>query len=98
MGQHVLFEPILRCVPRHTATHLVTGSIAQSATHRHLILIYSEADFQVFSPAGATRGTDWGEIWHGGWDQRSPPPCQISPPLVQRLGYRSPKTEIFTEI
>jgi len=38
--------------------------------------------------------TDWGEIWHG---TRSPPSCQISPKLVQRLRYRSPKTQIFTE-
>ena len=28
--------------------------------------------FEVFHPAGATRCTDWGEIWHGGGDQRSP--------------------------
>jgi len=41
-------------------------------------LIYSEADFDVFRPAGATRCTDGGEIWHGGEDPRSPLPCQIS--------------------
>ena len=29
-------------------------------------LIYAEADFAVFRPAGATRCTDGGEIWHGG--------------------------------
>jgi len=29
-------------------------------------LIYSEADFEVFCPTGATRCTDGGEIWHGG--------------------------------
>jgi len=67
-----------------------TGSIARSASRRYLI--YSEADFEVFRPAGATRYTNGGEIWHGGWDQRSPPPCQISPPSVQR------QTEIFTKI
>ena len=27
-------------------------------------LIYSEADFEVFRPAGATRCMDGGEIWH----------------------------------
>jgi len=43
---------------------IFTGSIAQSARHRYLI--YSEADFEVFGPAGATRCTDGGEIWHGG--------------------------------
>ena len=30
--------------------------------------IYSEADFDVFRPAGATRCIDGGEIWHGGGD------------------------------
>jgi len=29
-------------------------------------LIYSEAYFEVFRPAGATRCTNGGEIWHGG--------------------------------
>jgi len=53
-------------------------------------LLSSEADLEVFRPAGATRCTDGGEIW--------PHPCQISPPSVQWLGYRTPKTEIFTEI
>ena len=28
-------------------------------------LVYSEADFEVFRPAGATRCTDGDEIWHG---------------------------------
>jgi len=36
---------------------------AQSAGY----LIYSEADFEDFRPAGATRCTDGGEIWHGGY-------------------------------
>jgi len=40
-----------------------TGSIARSASHQYLI--YSEADFEVFRPAGATRCTDGGEICHG---------------------------------
>ena len=40
-----------------------TGSIARSATCWYLI--YSEADFEVFCPAGVTRCTDGGEIWHG---------------------------------
>ena len=39
-------------------------------------LIYSESDFEVFRPAGATRCTDGGEIWHR---EGAPPPCQISP-------------------
>jgi len=42
----------------------VTGSIARSA--RRLYLIYSDAHFEVFRPAGATRCTDGGKIWHTG--------------------------------
>ena len=53
--------------------------------------------FWVFRPAGATRCTDESEIWHG-WGDRRSTPCQISPPSVQRLGYTTPKTEIFTDI
>ena len=41
---------------------VVTGSITRIATRRYLI--YSGADFDVFRPAGATRCTNWGEIWH----------------------------------
>ena len=71
-----------------TPVFLKTSSIARSAKRRYLS--YSEADFEVFRPAGVTRCTDGGEIWHGGGDQReegprSPPPCQISPPFVQRV-------------
>ena len=73
---------------------LVTGSIARSASR--LYLIYSEADFEVFRPAGSTRCTDKAEIWQGGGDRRSPS-CQISHPSVQRQGCRIPKTEIFTQ-
>jgi len=45
----------------------VTGGIARSTSRRYLI--YSQADFEVFRPAGATRCTDGGEIWHGGGDR-----------------------------
>jgi len=53
------------------------------------------------------RGRFWGfspcrgdTLHRFGWNlaRRSSPPCQISPQSVQQLGYRSPKTEIFTEI
>jgi len=67
---------------------IVTGSIARSANCRYLI--YSDADFEVFRPAGATRCTDGGG-WNLAW-RRSPPPCQISRPSVQRQGRRTPKT------
>ena len=47
---------------------LVTGGIARSTCRRYLI--YSEANFEAFCPAGVTRCTDGGEIWHGGRDRR----------------------------
>ena len=59
---------------------------------------YSEADFEVFRPAGATRFTDGGEIWHGGGNRRLLHANFHFTLSVQRLGYRTPKTEIFTEI
>jgi len=46
---------------RAPETFIFTGSIARSATRRYLI--YSEADFEVCRPAGATRCTDGGETW-----------------------------------
>jgi len=51
-------------------------------------LIYSEADFEVFHPAGATRCTDGVKF---GTEE-------ISPPSVQREGCRTSKIEIFTQI
>jgi len=48
---------------------------------------YSRADFGVFHPAGATRCTDQGEIWHGGAD---PPNFTLIGPGV---GVYGPKTE-----
>ena len=52
--------------------YVITGSIARSASRRYLL--YSEANFDVFRPAGTTHCTNGSEIW-----QRSPPPRQISP-------------------
>jgi len=43
---------------------IITGSIASRAKCQYIS--YSEADFDVIRPAGATRCTDGGEIWHGG--------------------------------
>ena len=40
---------------------IITGGIARSASRRYLV--YSEADFEFFCPAGASRCTDDGEIW-----------------------------------
>ena len=66
----------------------ITGGIARSASCRYLI--YSEADFEVFHPTGATRCTDGVKI---GMEEGtfSPPPCQISAPSVQQLRHRTPK-------
>jgi len=47
----------------YTFQLLVTGGIARSASRRYLI--YSDADFEVFRPTGATRCTDGGKIWRG---------------------------------
>ena len=56
----------------------ITGSVARSASRRYLI--YSEADFELFRPTGATRCTDGGEIWRGGGEGT---PRLILPPSVQ---------------
>jgi len=40
---------------------IIIGSIALTAKRR--CLSYTEADFEVFRPAGVTRCTDGGEIW-----------------------------------
>ena len=54
---------IVLCVASESATEcsfsrVITGSIVHSATRQYLI--YSEADFEVFRPAGMTRCTDGG--------------------------------------
>ena len=46
------------------------AALREAQTCRYLV--YSEANFEVFRPAGATRCTDGGEIWHGGGDRRTP--------------------------
>ena len=65
---HVTFGPVFS-VPTFSVS-LITGSIARSARRRYLI--YSEADFEVFRPAGATRCTDGGKF--GGWELPSSMP------------------------
>ena len=56
----------------HIQGLLLPAALREAQTCRYLV--YSEANFEVFRPAGATRCTDGGEIWHGGGDRRSPPP------------------------
>jgi len=51
------------------------------------VLFLLTADFWAFRPAGATRCTDQGDIWHGA------PRCQISPWSVQGWGFTAPKSE-----
>ena len=75
-------------------THLLLPAALRAAQICRY-LVYSQADFEVFRPAGAIRCTDGGEMWHGGADRRSPPSCQISRPSVQRQGCRTPKIEFF---
>jgi len=65
-----------------------TDSITCSASRRYLI--YSEADFEVFRLAGATRCTDGGEIW-----QKCPPPCQISPHRCNDKGVEPQKLQFL---
>jgi len=48
------------------------------------ISVKSEYKFQFLGVLHPCRCTDGGGIWHGGRDLRSPPPCQIPPPSVQR--------------
>jgi len=69
-------------------TFFLPAALRAAQTCRYLV--YSEADFEVFRPTGATCCTDGGEIWHGGGDLR--------PPSMQRQGCRTPKIEIFTQI
>ena len=63
---------------------LLTGSIARSASRRYLV--YSEADFEVFRPAGTTRCIDGGEIWRGGGEVPN------FTPSVQRVSPAGRKT------
>jgi len=49
------------------SVNIVTGSIARSAKRRYLS--NTEADFEVFRPAGATRCTDGAEI--ANWLQKN---------------------------
>jgi len=61
--------------------YLFTGSIARSTRRRYLV--YSEADFEVFRPAGAIRCTDLGETWHGGGDRGSAHSTRVYGPLTR---------------
>jgi len=68
----------------HPCVAFITGSIARSASLPVFNLLRGR--FWGFSPRRGNTLHQWGggEIRHGGGDRRSPPPCQISPPSVQR--------------
>jgi len=72
---------------------LITGSIARSATRRYLI--FSEADFEVFRPAGATCSTDWGEIWHPGGVKFGTPVPNFTPISATVRGIGAPKMKFL---
>jgi len=69
------------CGVEQRAPPIVGRAAITFGTGPHSSLSYLEADIEVFRPAGATRCTNGGEIWHGGADLRSPPMRQISPHL-----------------
>jgi len=71
---------------------LLPAALHEAQTCRYLV--YSEADFEVFRPAGATRCTDGGEIWHGGPLLHA----KFHPHRCNDKGGRTPKIEIFTQI
>ena len=54
--------------------------------------------FWGFSPSRGDTLHRWGWNLARGRGPQSPPPCQISPPSVQRQGCRTPKIEMFTQI
>ena len=68
----------------------ITGRSARSAAMPVLFLLNGPK--MVFRPIGATRCPDKREIWYGGAEPRSTPPCQISPLLGRKCGNTAPKT------
>ena len=70
----------------HTDLRLYLLPAALRAPQICRYFVYSEADFEVFRPTGGDTLHRWG--WNLAWRRglRSPPPCQISPPSVQRQG------------
>jgi len=58
-------------------------------------LSYSEAAFEVFRPAGATRCTDGVKFGMEGDRRSSPPPCQIPPHWCNGKGIGPPKLKFL---
>ena len=65
---------------------LLPAALREAQTCQYLI--YSEANFEVFRHAGATRCTDGGEIWRGGGDLgwRRGPKVPSSTPNFTAIG------------
>ena len=105
---HITLEHCHPCQPHVavlTAPILITTSLPaalrEAQTCRYFV--YSEADFEVFRSAGATRCTDGGEIWHGGGDlRRRGPNVPSSMPNFTPIGatvrVSEPQNWHFTEI
>jgi len=69
------------------SVNIVTGSIARSAKRRYLS--NSEADFEVFRPAGATRCTNGNEIVN--WVQKTATGNENLQPEIETNEYSSSK-------
>ena len=70
--------------------YLLPAALREAQTCRYVV--YSEANFEVFRPAGATRCTDGGEIWHGGVR------AKFHPHRCNDKGVGPPKLKFFTQI
>ena len=78
------------------ASKLLPAALRAAQTCRYFV--YSEADFEVFRPAGATRCTDGGEIWHGGpllHAKFHPHRCNDKGVGTQNLNFYSDLTEMW---
>jgi len=62
----VIFFSETQCI---LLTFFLPAALREAQTCRYLV--YAEANFEVYRPAGATRCTDGGEIWHGGGDPQN---------------------------
>ena len=89
-----LVSPIYR---QHCAQRKPAGI---SFTQRPILRFFAQQGRHV-ALMGVKFGTEegtFGPLLRAKFHLRSPPPCQISPPSVQRQGRRTPKIEIFTQI
>jgi len=89
IGQTIIFLPCGFFPSSSSSSSSLPAALRAAQACRYLI--YSEADFELFSPAGATRCTDGGEIWHGGGASSTP----NFTPSVQRKGVGPPKLKFL---